>query len=130
MSDLTQHDSVRNKDGSGALVATISREIVGIYSKFHGRGPAKAKTVWRDGIVVCVLEEAFGRPEQILVEGGRFAQVRDHRQALHETLEPLLRATIEATTGHRVEACLGQVEPDGVAVEVFVLGERLPAALP
>lgn len=126
MPELTRDESVP-RDRSGAIVASISREVVGIYTRFYGRGPSKAKTLWRDGIVICVLEEVFTRPEQILIEGGRFAQVRDHRQALHETLEPLLRATIEEATGSRVDSCLGQVGIEGVAVETFVLGERLPA---
>lgn len=130
MLDQTGHDSVRGTDRAGAIVADISREVVGIYTRFFGRGPTKAKTLWRDGVVICVLEEVFGRPEQILIDGGRFTQVRDHRQALHETIEPLLRAAIEGTTGYRVEACLGQVGIRGVAVETFVLGDRLPAALP
>lgn len=130
MPGQAEHDSVRTKDRAGAIVAAISREVVGIYSEFYGRGPSKAKTLWRDGLVICVLEEVFGRPEQILVEGGRFPQVRDHWQALHETFEPLLRTTIEGTTGFRVDASLAQVCSGGIAVETFILGEHLPAALP
>lgn len=130
MTEQTRNDSVQAKDRSGAIVAGISREIVGIYSRCYGRGPSKAKTMWRDRIVICVLEEVLSRPEQILIEAGRFEQVRNHRQALRETIEPLLRAAIEHATGHRVEACLGQVGAEDVAVETFVLGERLPAALP
>jgi uncharacterized protein YbcI len=130
MPNQTGQDAVLVKDRSGAIVAAVSRQVVGIYAEHFGRGPTKAKTVWRAGVVVCVLEDVFTRPEQVLIEGGRFAQVRNHRGALHETIEPLLRAAIEEMTGFRVKACLGQVGVEGVAVETFVLAERLPAALP
>jgi uncharacterized protein YbcI len=118
-------EELHEEGRSGAIVATLSREIVGIYSRFHGRGPTKAKTLWQNGIVVCVLEDVFTRSEQILIDGDRFDQVREHRQALHETIEPLLRAVVEGATECRVEACLGQVSPEGTAAETFVLGERV-----
>lgn len=113
----------------GAIVADISREIVGIYAEFHGRGPTKAKTHWRDGLVVCVMEEVFGTAERVLVDGGRFDQVRMNRQTIRDEIEPLLRTVVENRTGRRVDTCLSQVGEDDVAVELFVLGEAPPAAL-
>jgi uncharacterized protein YbcI len=112
----------------GAIIAAISREIVGFYSRHHGRGPTKAKTVWREGLVVCALEEVFNRTERTLVEAGRFEQVRSNRQAIAETLAPAMCAAIEQQTGRRVESCLSQVSPDDLAVEVFVLAES-PSSL-
>jgi uncharacterized protein YbcI len=109
-------------DGSGAIVAAISREVVGIYADYYGRGPTKAKTHWREEVVVCILEDAFTRAERVLVDGGRFEQVRTNRQAFQDEIEPLFRQKIETLTGRRVETCLSQVNRDGVAVEVFVLG--------
>jgi uncharacterized protein YbcI len=113
------------EDISGSMVAAISREIVGIYAEYFGRGPTKAKTTWRDDLVVVVLEDAFTRAEHVLVDGGRFDQVRANRQAFQDQIEPLFRATIERLTDRRVVTCLSQVNRDGVAAEVFVLG---PAA--
>ncbi len=111
-----------------AIIATISRQIVALYVEYHGRGPTRAKTIWHEGLATCVLEDVFNRSEEVLIDGGRFDQVRRHRDALHEAIEPLLRERIEAATGHRVESCLSQITPDGIAVEVFVLGGRLPAS--
>lgn len=34
-------------------VADISREIVRLHSRLYGRGPTRAKTIWRDEIVTC-----------------------------------------------------------------------------
>ena len=112
---------LRNRDGSGAIVAAISREIVGIYAEYYGRGPTKAKTVWREDVVTCVLEDAFTRAERILVDGGRFDQVRLNRQAFQDEIEPLLRERIGAVSGRPVETCLSQINRNGVAIEVFLL---------
>lgn len=108
-------------DASGAIVATISREIVRIYADYFGRGPTKAKTHWHDDLIVVVLEDCFTRAERVLVDGGRFEQVRINRQAFQDQIEPLFRETIEKVTGREVEACLNQINSDGVAAEVFLL---------
>lgn len=112
-------------DGSGAIVAAISREIVRIYAEYYGRGPTKAKTHWREDVVTCILEDSFTRAERVLVDGGRFDQVRMNRQAFQDEIEPLFRATIERVTGRRVETCLSQINRDGVAAEIFVLGPHV-----
>ena len=110
-------------EASGAAVAEISREVVRVHARYYGRGPTKAKTVWRNDIVVVVLEEVFTKAELVLVEAGRFEQVRAHRQAFQDEIEPLLRQIVERATGRRVRAFLSQVsgENRGIASEVFVL---------
>jgi uncharacterized protein YbcI len=113
-------DSVTH-DASGAIVAAISREVVGIYAEYFGRGPTKAKTLWREEIITVILENAFTRAERVLVEGGRFDQVRLNRQAFQDQVEPLFRQTIERVTGRAVVTSLSQINKDGVAAEVFVL---------
>jgi uncharacterized protein YbcI len=106
----------------GSRAASISREIVQIHRQFYGRGPTKAKTVWRDEIVVCILEEIFTKAEQLLVDHGRFEDVRSHRIAFQDEVAPLFRASVEAATGRNVKSFLSQVSEDGCASEVFVLG--------
>jgi len=107
----------------GPLVAAISREIVKIHAEFYGRGPTRAKTVWRGEIVVCVLEDIFTKAEHLLVDGGRFEEVRSHRIAFQDEVEPIFRDAIEAITGRAVRSFLSQISIDGVAAEIFVLGE-------
>lgn len=106
-------------------VAEISREIVGIHADRFGRGPTRAKTIWRDEIVLCLLQDVFTRSEQVLVDAGKFEQVRAHRQALEEAVEPLMRETVERVTGSRVRAFLHQVSPEGTASEVFLLDREI-----
>lgn len=122
--DATLPDPIE-AERSGSLVASISRDIVKVYARFYGRGPTRAKTIWRDDIVVCVLEEVFTKAEQLLIAGGRFENVRLHRIAFQDEVEPLFRAAVEATTGRQVKSFLSQVSEDGVAGEVFVLGDDM-----
>jgi uncharacterized protein YbcI len=104
-------------------VARISRDIVRIHARLYERGPTRAKTIWREELVCCILEDAFTRAERMLVEGGRFEVVRASRIAFHDQAEPLLRRAVEMATGRYVEAFLGQVAEDGVVAMVFLLGE-------
>lgn len=108
--------------GGGAIVARISREVVQIHARYHGRGPTKAKAIWRNDIVVVVLEDIFTKAEEVLLGAGRFEQVRAHRQVFQDQVEPLFRAVVEEATGHHVRAFLSQVTEEGIASEVFVLG--------
>lgn len=105
-------------------VARISRDIVRIHARLFERGPTRAKTIWRDEVVCCVLEDIFTRAERVLVDGGRFDRVRASRIAFHDQAEPLLRRAVEMATGHYVDAFLGQVGEDGAAAMVFVLGDH------
>jgi uncharacterized protein YbcI len=104
-----------------SIVADVSREMVRIYARFYGRGPTKAKTVMHGDLIVTVLEDIFTKAEQVLVGAGKFAQVRSHRQAFQDEVEPLFCEAVERTTGRAVRAFLSQVTEEGIAAEVFVL---------
>jgi uncharacterized protein YbcI len=118
---------VEGDRASGSLVAAISRDIVRIHAQFYGRGPTRAKTVWRDEVVVCVLEDVFTRAEKVLVDGGRFEDVRANRTAFQDATRPLFLAAVETATGRRVKSFLSQVSEDGAASEVFILEGRTEA---
>lgn len=107
---------------AGSIVAEISREVVRIHAQYYGRGPTKARAIWRHDIVTVVLEEIFTKAEAMLVEAGRFEQVRSHRQAFQDQVEPLFCNIVEQATGRPVYSFLSQVSEQGVASEVFVLG--------
>jgi uncharacterized protein YbcI len=112
----------RPREEQSSHVAAISREIVQIHREYFGRGPTKAKTVWRDEIVVCVLEEIFTKAELLLIDHGRFEDVRAHRIAFQDEVGPLFRGSVEKITGRQVMSFLSQVSKEGCASEVFVLG--------
>jgi uncharacterized protein YbcI len=120
MTDVTPADQIE-RDRHGSIVAGISRDIVGIHSRYYGRGPTRSKTIWREEIVCCVLGDIFTRAEQLLVGAGRFEEVRAHRTAFQDEVAPLFRGAVEERTRLRVEAFLSQVSKEGAATEVFVL---------
>jgi uncharacterized protein YbcI len=115
----------KHDPAAGSVIAEISREVVRVHARFYGRGPTKARAIWRNDIVVVILEEIFTKAETLLVEAGSFDQVRLHRQAFQDQVEPLFRNIVEQATGRSVSAFLSQVseERGGVASEVFVLAE-------
>jgi uncharacterized protein YbcI len=115
--ESTEHNDPR----SLPVVADISREIVGIHASHYGRGPTKAKTIWREDIIVCVLQDIFTKSEQVLIDAGKFEQVRANRQIFQDAVEPLLRQVVEQATGSTVRSFLSQVSVDGTASEVFLL---------
>jgi uncharacterized protein YbcI len=121
MTDVTPAEQLEH-DRHGSIVAAISRDIVGIHSRYYGRGPTRSKTIWREEILCCVLGEIFTKAEQLLVDAGRFEEVRAHRTAFQDEVAPLFRGAVETRTGLRVEAFLSQISKEGAAAEVFVLG--------
>lgn len=121
-SDGVEITHVEAPEGSGrSIVAEIAREIVRLHAQYYGRGPTKAKAIYRNDTVVVILEEIFTRAEEILTDAGQFAQVRSHRQAFQDHVEPLFCNVVERATGRQVRAFLSQVTEEGIASEVFVL---------
>lgn len=108
---------------SGALIAEIAREVVRIHARYYGRGPTKSRAIWRNGVIVVILEEIFTKAEEVLVQADHFEQVRSNRQVFQDQVEPILCEAIERVTGRRVRAFLSQVTGEGIASEVFVLAE-------
>ncbi|MBS1861177.1 MAG: DUF2294 family protein [Actinobacteria bacterium] len=105
------------------IEADISREIVRIHAHYYGRGPTKSKTFVEDQAVLCLLGEIFTPAEEILVEGGRFEEVRSNRIAFQDAVEGMLREAVERITGRAVHSFLSQISEEGFASEVFVLGK-------
>jgi uncharacterized protein YbcI len=102
--------------------ADISNAIVRIYSELFGRGPTRARTMWRDELIVTVVEEIFTKAERTLIDAGHFEQVRSNRMAFQDQVEPLMRQAVESATNRPVKAFMSQVSRDDLAAEVFILG--------
>jgi uncharacterized protein YbcI len=109
---------------SSPVVAEIARGVVKIHAHYFGRGPTRARAIWRNDVVVVILEEIFTRAEQTLIETGHFDQVRQHRLTFQDEVEPRFREVVEKATERPVRAFLSQVSADGISSEVFVLADR------
>jgi uncharacterized protein YbcI len=115
------HLSEQSDACSSPVVAEISREIIGIHADRFGQWPTVESTVWREEILICMLRDVFTRNEQVLIDAGRFEQVRANRQVIEEAVEPQLRQAVERASGSRVRAVLHEVSAEGAACEIFLL---------
>jgi uncharacterized protein YbcI len=109
------------RDDERHVEADVSREIVHIHTHYYGRGPTKAKTYLHDEVILCVLGDIYTPSESMLIEAGRFDEVRTNRTAFQDTVEPIMREAIERISGRPVRSFFSQISPEGGACEVFVL---------
>lgn len=100
----------------------ISREIVGLFKKYAGRGPTYARTYVHDDLVVTMLHDTMTRGEQTLKDEDAEDKVRELRHIFQDAFRKEAIGIVERATGKRVIAFLSDhaVEPDWSA-EIFVL---------
>lgn len=101
----------------------ISNEIVRLHRVQFGRGPERARTIFADDLITCVLEGVLTSPEVTLMDGGESASVADSRVLLQKAGATGFIAAVERATGRKVKQFISGINPDngGTAVEVFVL---------
>jgi uncharacterized protein YbcI len=106
----------------GALNAAIARAVVRTYRTIRGRGPTKARTLFRDDVIVVILQDVMTPSERSLVGHGWLDQAQSAQQELQAVMRPALVEAVETLTGARVRAAMSQSHGDpDMAVEVFVL---------
>lgn len=122
---MATEETRQHRKESPPLVA-LSNAVVALHREHFGRGPAAARAFFVDGMAICVLSDIYSQVERTLIEAGRLDHVRQTRLLHHETLEASYAAAAETALGRQVIVVMSAVsaEPD-VAVELFVLGERL-----
>ena len=100
----------------------ISREIVGLFKKYVGRGPTYARTYVHDDLVVTMLHDTMTRGEQTLKDEDEEEKLRELRKIFQGAFRKEAVGAVERATGRRVLAFLSDhaVEPDWSA-EIFVL---------
>jgi uncharacterized protein YbcI len=106
----------------------ISREIVGLFKKYVGRGPTYARTYVHDDLVVTILHDTMTRGEQTLKEEDEEEKLRELRKIFQGAFREEAVSAVERATGKRVAAFLSDhaVEPDWSA-EVFVMERTEPS---
>jgi len=111
----------------GELAAAISTAIVRPLCTHAGRGPAKAKTILSDELVVVTLAECLTTAERQLAGAGHVELVLEIRRALHEGMRDDAAALVEELTGRKVIAYLTDQEvcPD-LASLTFALASTVP----
>ena len=114
------------EEGGGTMRQDISREMVGLYKRYSGRGPVRCHTYLQRELVTVVLGGGYTAGEQTLFEDGRWHEVRRARQIWQDTMQERFVEMIERQTGRKVAAFMSanHQDPD-LAVELFVLaGEQ------
>lgn len=115
----------------GAMLATISNTIVGLYKTFYGKGPTKARSYYLDDMVVCVLRGGLTRAELTLAQNGRSEAVTRQRQEFQAAVRDEFVTAIEAIVGRPVTAFMSttHIDPE-VSVEIFMLEHETDGAGP
>jgi uncharacterized protein YbcI len=106
----------------GAMLATVTREIVKLHAAHYGKGPTKARSYLNGDALFCLMQDTLTPAERTLVERGKGEAVHTMRRAFQDAMAGEFTALVEGVTGRRVRAFMSQVhlEPD-VDVEIFVL---------
>ena len=104
------------------MLATLSNAIVGLYKRYYGKGPTKARSYYLDDMVLCVLRGGLTRAEQTLAKSGRVEAVTRQRQEFQAAVRDEFVETVEQIVGRRVVAFMSNVhlDPD-LNVEIFML---------
>jgi uncharacterized protein YbcI len=106
----------------GPLLATVSNTIVGLYKRYYGKGPTKARSYLLDDMLVCVLRGGLTRAELTLARSGRTDAVTRQRHEFQEAVRDEFVGAIEELVGRRVVAFMSSVHADPeVNVEIFML---------
>lgn len=106
----------------GEALSAISNGLAHLHMRFFGRGPAQAKAIRVDDLVVCILWDGFTTVERTLLAHGESGAVEAFRRTFQTTMEPQFTEVVEEATGREVSAYMSQVHvnPD-VAIELFLL---------
>jgi uncharacterized protein YbcI len=114
------HEPDEERDGT--LREDISREMVGLYKRYSGKGPVRCRTYLEPELVTVVLGGGYTAGEQMLFEDGKWHAVRHARQLWQDTMQEKFVELIEEQTGRKVAAFMSanHQDPD-LAVELFVL---------
>jgi uncharacterized protein YbcI len=112
--------------GGGELNAAITSAVVGVHSRYLGRGPKSATTFYKGNVVVTLMHEVMTHAEKTLAQNSQGDAVTNMRQMFQQTMEADFVAAIERLTGRRVIAFISgnSVDPD-IASELFVLDQDL-----
>lgn len=106
----------------GLMAAEISRQMVGLYARYTGRGPTKARTTINTNLVVVVFEDALTKGEANLVAVGEGDAVLEMRRTFHRAMCADALRIVEDQLERRVFSVLSDTDPDrSLAVTVFVL---------
>lgn len=118
MPELTPVEDAPSFDG---LVARMSNEVRAVCKRHWGRGPEWAGVLHAgDDAVVVLLSGILTHAERSLLAVDQDHLVHSTRAALHEALEPEIRAILERNLGRRTHAVMSGVDLDRDTASIVV----------
>lgn len=106
-----------------ALLAAVTKSMVGFHERYHHRAPVSAKTQrLGDDLLACVLGGVYTDVEKTMIELQRGRIVQETRSAFQEAMQHKFIDEVERLSGREVLAFMSNshVGPD-IEVEIFVL---------
>jgi len=106
----------------GELNAAITSAVVGIQTRYLGRGPKTASTFHKDNVIVLLMYDVMTHAEKSLAQNSNEDAVTYMRHLFQKTMEAEFTEAVERLTGRKVIAFISgnNVNPD-VASELFIL---------
>jgi uncharacterized protein YbcI len=110
----------------GELNAAISSALVGIHTRYLGRGPRSASTFHFRHVLVTLMHDVLTPAEKSLAGTNQLEAVDRIRHLFQETMEADFREAVERLTGRKVLAFISgnHIDPD-IAAELFILDAPL-----
>ena len=110
----------------GDLNAAITSALVGIQTRYVGRGPQSASTFHKNNVIVTLLHDGLTQAERSLAANDQEDAVTHTRHLLQETMEADFVQAVERLTGRHVSAFISgaSIIPD-IAAELFILDTPL-----
>ena len=106
----------------GELNAAVTSALVGIQTRYLGRGPTTASTFHYGNVLVTLMHEVLTQAEKSLTQTNQAEAVNHIRHLFQETMEADFRVAVERLTGRTVLAFISgnHIDPD-IAAELFIL---------
>ena len=122
---MARHLSLVGSDGGGGAsdwLQEVTAAVVGFHAEHYGRGAARARSYFADGVLACVMQEAFADFERALLSAQRRGMVRAMRLAFHEATASEVERIVEGISRRPVVSSGVRVSfrPEGVTA-TFVL---------
>jgi uncharacterized protein YbcI len=106
-----------------ADTAAIASEIQRMHGDYYGHVPGEVRVYEAGELLVVLIEDAFSRAEQILIERGEADEVQVIRRRFEQVIADHFTDIVERGTGRSVRAFLSDTDlGERLAVETFVLG--------
>ena len=107
----------------GELLASLTRELIGLHKRYYGRGATKAKALFaHDNLLLVEMEDVFLTMENTMVARGQLEIVQQARRTFQSAMRDEFIGAVERLSGRRVENYEGVTftAPDRI-LEIFYL---------